>query len=85
MSGTVYEVHYASAGCLPDTDEPTTFDTLEDAAQYVRDEYMEIVDQFGIADTAVLMDHDYIAKNMGADDPRPNSLYRWSIEEHGWA
>ena len=81
MAGTVYVVTYASAGCLPDTDEdPPFFDSLADAAQYVADEYVMAggtLDYTNALATAIEDD--------GLQDPRPGSLYRWSIEEHGFA
>jgi hypothetical protein len=75
-----YAVFYASAGCLPDSDEVPTFDSLAEAVEYVKGEYYEVVDSSGMADHAFAVSRKYVLDGMGCDDPRPNSLYRWSIE-----
>lgn len=81
LHGDKFIVSYASAGCLPDS-EPVEFDSLEDAAHYVVSEHDEVgyhSEQEGGDETPILMAAQVI-ENMGADDPRSNSLYRWSIE-----
>ena len=90
---TQYAVYYASAGCLPDGDgEPPLFDTVQDAAQYVWEEWRSVavenaVDDMEGSDHRAILDlldrdeFDHVVEGMGADDPRPNSLYSWSIEE----
>lgn len=75
-----FQVTYASAGCLPDTDAET-FDTLQEAAEHVAEQYAERLDETGRADVLPLWDADVIATWMGTDDPAENSLYAWVIED----
>lgn len=80
-----YGVLYASAGCLPD-DRMGPFDTIHEAAEYVRDEWWltsEIEYENGdenSTDTVAPTIEEIIDK-MGAEDPREGSLYSWEIIE----
>ena len=84
---TTYRVIYASAGCLPDSDDAVMyFDSLEDAAERVADERAGIcwMDASGYREDASLSVGDVVAMlaRFGmVGDPRPDSLYRWSIDE----
>lgn len=89
-----YIVTYASAGCLPDN-EPREFESLEDAREYIINQWSESAEDaneyahsvgrevpctFG----AVAWALNAIRKmqpGSHADDPRPGSLYRWTLEE----
>ena len=68
------------------------FDDLEDAARYVWEEWRTVavenaVDDMEGSDHRAILDlldrdeFDHVVEHMGAVDPRPNSLYSWSIEE----
>ena len=81
-----YAVHYASAGCIPDyiDDGPAMFDTVQEAAQYVVDEIDDMgqdVPDDEFESWLVGPTLQYVVENLGHPDPRPNSLYSWSIEE----
>lgn len=75
----MFTVYYNSVGCLPET-EPMEFDCIEDAANHIVSEYMECIDNYGLADTASLIDTEYVLNSWLVHSPVPNSLYRWSIE-----
>lgn len=72
-------VFYSSAGCLPDND-PDTFDSLQDAVAHVCNEFNLLAMQAGMS-SDVLANAAHVQRDMGADDPRMESLYRWTIEQ----
>lgn len=80
----MYHVFYASAGCLPDS-EPMEFPTLEQASVYVVEQHDEAAyaEEREGGDEAPILTGFEVMDTMGAPDPRPNSLYRWSIEPAG--
>lgn len=88
-----YAVHYASAGCIPDSD-PMLFDSLQDARDHVAEEWDDAShipagesdpwrNEFGGPTDAYWDVVEAIGRMLpgsGADDPRIGSLYRWTIE-----
>lgn len=83
-----WRVDYASAGCLPD--ESMVFESLEDAVEHVLESWLDVADscdewkdEQGHQSPATI-DAIQAIRNIdgacGVDDPRPGSLYRWSIE-----
>lgn len=86
---TLYRVTYASAGCLPDGDSVNYYDSLEDAADAVADERAGIcwIDADGYREDHSLSSGDVAAMfaRFGmVGDPRPDSLYSWTLEPIGW-